>query len=45
MAEAELLNRMYHAILEWLYQRFPTPAEGYPEQVEQIAARPTAKNE
>jgi quercetin dioxygenase-like cupin family protein len=34
---------VYHAILEWLYKRFPTPAEGYPEQVEQIAARPTAK--
>lgn len=34
--------KAYHAILDWLYQRFPTPAEGHPEQVEQVAARPTA---
>ena len=33
--------KAYHAILEWLYQRFPTPAEGHPEQVEQIAAQAT----
>ena len=33
--------KAYHALLEWLYQRFPTPAEGHPEQVEQIAARVT----
>ena len=31
--------KAYHAILDWLYQHFPTPAEGYPERVEQIAAR------
>jgi pimeloyl-ACP methyl ester carboxylesterase/quercetin dioxygenase-like cupin family protein len=35
--------KAYHAILDWLYQRFATPAEGYPEQVEQIAARPTPR--
>ena len=35
--------KVYHAILEWLYKRFPTPAEGYPELVEQIAARPAAQ--
>ena len=34
--------KAYHAILDWLYQRFPTPAEGRPEQVEQVAARATA---
>jgi hypothetical protein len=34
--------KVYHAILDWLYQRFPTPAEGRPEQVEQVAARATA---
>jgi pimeloyl-ACP methyl ester carboxylesterase len=33
--------KAYHAILDWLYARFPTPAEGHPEQVEQIAARAT----
>ena len=29
--------KTYHTILDWLYRRFPTPAEGHPEQVEQIA--------
>lgn len=33
--------KAYHAMLEWLYARFPTPAEGRPEQIEQIAARAT----
>jgi len=36
--------KAYHAILEWLYARFPTPAEGRPEQVEQIAARATPES-
>lgn len=35
--------KAYHAILDWLYRRFPTPVEGHPEQVEQVAARPTAR--
>jgi pimeloyl-ACP methyl ester carboxylesterase/quercetin dioxygenase-like cupin family protein len=34
--------KAYHALLDWLYEHFPTPAEGYPERVEQVAARPTA---
>ncbi len=34
--------KAYHTILDWLYKRFPTPAEGRPEQVEQVAARPIA---
>jgi pimeloyl-ACP methyl ester carboxylesterase len=34
--------KVYHALLDWLYEHFPTPAEGYPERVEQVAARPTA---
>jgi pimeloyl-ACP methyl ester carboxylesterase len=34
--------KAYHTILDWLYQRFPTPAEGYPERIEQIAAREVA---
>jgi hypothetical protein len=33
--------KAYHALLEWLYKRFPTPAEGHPEEIEQIAARDT----
>ena len=35
--------KLYHALLDWLYKRFPTPAEGHPERVEMIAARETAK--
>jgi len=37
--------KVYHAMLDWLYQRFPTPAEGHPEQVEQVAVRPTTTPE
>lgn len=33
--------KAYHTLLDWLYARFPTPAEGQPERVEQIAARET----
>jgi hypothetical protein len=33
--------KAYHVLLGWLYERFPTPAEGHPEEVEQIAARDT----
>jgi pimeloyl-ACP methyl ester carboxylesterase len=33
--------KAYHTLLDWLYEHFPTPAEGYPERVEQVAARPT----
>jgi pimeloyl-ACP methyl ester carboxylesterase/quercetin dioxygenase-like cupin family protein len=33
--------KAYHTLLDWLYARFPTPAEAQPERIEQIAARET----